>query len=146
MKEIKKVNEFTTTVTFGTENVKEIYKLSNYAEGMYVNFKHTGDLPKGTKVKLYVGDKFENGSIVNVYHYNNTKKELEFIKDNIKVKDEYIEFDVEHCSDYFVTMSTIRNVEEKETSFNLFTILTIIELAIIVGLILFIFVNLNLLK
>lgn len=135
-KEIKKGNEFITTITFATENVKEIYELSNYADGIYVNFKHTGTLPKGTKVKLYVGDKFENDNIVNIYHYNKSKKELEFIRDNIKVVDEYIEFDVEHCSEYFVTMSTLKNIPEK--SVNIFIILSILELIVIIGLVIFV--------
>lgn len=145
-KEIKDNQEFTTSITFATENVKEIYKLSNYADGLYVNFKHTGDLPKGTKIKLYVGDKFENESIVNVYHYNNTEKTLDFIKDNLKVSDGYIEFDVEHCSEYFVTMSTIDNVVKKDTSSNIFMIFTIIELIVIIGLVAFIFIKLKPLK
>lgn len=145
-KEIKDNQEFTTSITFATENVKEIYKLSNYADGLYVNFKHTGDLPKGTKIKLYVGDKFENESIVNVYHYNNTEKTLDFIKDNLKVSDGYIEFDVEHCSEYFVTMSTIDNVVKKDTSSNIFMIFTIIESIVIIGLVAFIFIKLKPLK
>ena len=145
-KEIKDNQEFTTSITFATENVKEIYKLSNYADGLYVNFKHTGDLPKGTKIKLYVGDKFENESIVNVYHYNNTEKTLDFIKDNLKVSDGYIEFDVEHCSEYFVTMSTIDNVVKKDISSNIFMIFTIIELIVIIGLVAFIFIKLKPLK
>lgn len=145
-KEIKDNQEFTTSITFATENVKEIYKLSNYADGLYVNFKHTGDLPKGTKIKLYVGDKFENESIVNVYHYNNTEKTLDFIKDNLKVSDGYIEFDVEYCSEYFVTMSTIDNVVNKDTSSNIFIIFTIIESIVIIGLVAFIFIKLKPLK
>lgn len=145
-KEIKDNQEFTTSITFATENVKEIYKLSNYADGLYVNFKHTGDLPKGTKIKLYVGDKFENESIVNVYHYNNTEKTLDFIKDNLKVSDGYIEFDVEHCSEYFVTMSTIDNVVKKDTSSNIFMIFTIIESIVIICLVAFIFIKLKPLK
>lgn len=113
-KEIKDNKEFTTSITFATENVKEIYKLANYAYGLYVNFKHTGDLPKGTKIKLYVGDRFENESLVNVYYYNNAEKTLDFIKDNLKVTDGYIELDIEHCSEYFITMSTIGNVLKKD--------------------------------
>lgn len=145
-KEIKDDQEFTTSITFATENVKEIYKLSNYADGLYVNFKHTGDLPRGTKIKLYVGDKFEDGNIVNVYHYNGTEKTLDFIKDNLKVSEGYIEFDVEHCSEYFVTMSTIGNVVKKDSSSSIFMIFAIIELIVIIGLVAFIFIKLKPLK
>jgi hypothetical protein len=99
-------------------------------------------LPTGTKIKIYVGDKFEDESIVNVYHYSNTKKSLDFVKSYLKVKDGYVEFDLEHCSEYFVTMSTIAKKEVKETSsINIFVIFTIIEAIIIVGLVAFIFIK-----
>ena len=145
-KEIKDSKEFTTSITFTTENTKEIYKLSNYADGLYINFKHTGELPSGTKIKLYVGDKFENDSIVNLYHYNNNDKKLDFIKDNLKVSNGYIEFEVEHCSKYFVTMSTIRTAEKQESSSNIYTIIAIIESIIIIGLVVLIFVKLKPIK
>ena len=146
-KEVKNAKEFETKVTFTSENKKEINKLSNYADGLYVDFKHSGELPAGTKIKLYVGDKFENGSIVNVYHYSN--KKLDFIKDNLKVSDGYIEFDIKHCSEYFVTMSTIADavIEAKDnSSINIFMIFTIIELIVIVCLVTFIFVKLKPIK
>lgn len=125
-KAIKDVTGFITTIINTSDNAKEIYKLSNYADGLYINFKHSGNLPVGTKIKLFVGDKFENGSIVNVYHYNN--KKLEFIKDSLKVVEGYIEFDIEHCSEYFVTMSNIGMIKKQEDSTNIFIIMSIIEL------------------
>jgi len=140
-KQIKDINEFATTIDFTSENSKEIYKVSNYADGLYINFKHNGDLPTGTKIKLYVGDKFENGNIVNVYRYNANEKKLDFVKDNLKVTDGYIEFDLEHCSDYFVTMSVIGNIVKEDSSINIFMILTIISIIVIIGLVTFIFIK-----
>jgi len=143
-KEIKAAKEFSTTITYTTENLKEIYKLSNYADGLYINFNHSGDLPTGTKVKLYVGEKFENGNILNVYHYNNSKKTLDFIKDNLEVTDGYIEFGIEHCSEYFVTMSNIGVISKEESSpVNIFMIIAIIELIVIIALVGFIFIKLK---
>lgn len=140
-KNIKDTNELITTISYTTENIKEIYKLSNYADGLYINFSHNGNLPKGTKIKLYVGDKFENESIVNVYHYNTTERTLDFIEDNLKVKESYIEFDIEHCSEYFVTMSNIMNNNKSE--FNVFLIISIIELIIIIILIVLYFIKIK---
>ena len=143
-KEIKDSKEFTTTITFTTENVKEIYKLSNYADGVYINFGHSGDLLTGTKIKLYVGDKFENENIVKIYHYNDTRKSLDLIKDNLKVSDGYIEFEIDHCSEYFVTMSTIENISKEEI--NIFMIFAIIELVVIISLVVMIFIKLKKVK
>lgn len=140
---ITESKEFSTTIGFTTDNLKEIYKLSNYADGLYLNFKHNGDLPLGTKVKVYVGNKFENESIVNLYHHNTEEKTLNIIENNIKVIDGYIEFALEHCSDYFVTMSTIGAIKQVEdtSSVNIFMILTIISLLIIISLIVFIIIK-----
>lgn len=137
---IKDTKEIITTVTYTTENIKEIYKLSNYADGLYINFKHSGDLPNGTKIKLYVGDKFDNESIVNVYNYNNDKKTLDLVQDSLKVTDGYIQFGIEHCSEYFVTMSNLTNSNKSNSSKTIIlVIISIIEfLAIISMLVIYI--------
>lgn len=132
-KEIKDTNQITTSILFNTDKEKDIYKVSNYADGMYINFKHSGELPKGTKIKLYVGDKFENKNIVNVYYYNSKEQKLEYIENNLEVKEGYIEFSIEHCSDYFVTMANIENAIPKEIKEdNKYLLSIIIEFIIIV--------------
>ena len=141
--EINKINKFETSVTYTSENKKEISKLANYADGLNINFKHNGYLPEGTKIKLYVGDKFDNGSVLNIYHYENTKNTLDFIKNNIKVVDGYIEFEIEHCSEYFVTMSVIGNSVKTNQPINIFMILTIVLTIIVIGLVSFIFIKLK---
>lgn len=134
---IEKTNEFSSSISYISEYVKEIAMLSNYAEGLHVNFKHSGDLPKGTKIKLFVGDKFEDDNSVNVYHYSEST--LNLIKSNLIVTGGYIEFDIEHCSEYFVTQANLNNVlKEERSSNNLIMIFSIIELAIIICLLIFI--------
>ena len=141
-KEIKDTNQFTTSILFNTDQEKDIYKVSNYADGMYINFKHSGELPKGTKIKLYVGDKFENKNIVNVYYYNSKEQKLEYIENNLEVKEGYIEFSIEHCSDYFVTMANIENAIPKEIKEdNKYLLSTIIEFIIIVILLAIIIIS-----
>lgn len=142
-KEMKNINEFVTTIDFTTQTLKEIYKVSNYADGLYINFKHNGNLPTGTKIKLYVGDKFENENVVNVYRYNAKENKLDFVKDNLKVTEGYIEFALEHCSDSFVTMSVVGNIVKEDSSINIFMILTIILIIVIIGLVTFIFIKLK---
>lgn len=144
-KEIKETNKFSTFIAFTAQNLKEIYKLSNYADGIYIKFQHEGVLPKGTRLKIYVGDKYEDKDIVNLYHHNKTEKQLELVKEKIVVKDKYIEFNIEHCSDYFITMSTINN-NDNNSSPSIIFILLIIALTIIISLIIFIFVKIKPIK
>jgi len=131
--------EFFTLIDFTADNIEEIYKLSNYADGIYIKFQHNGALPNGTKVKLYVGEKFSDESIVNLYHYNKDENLLESIKEGIIVKGGYIEFDLKHCSDYFITMSTIRIIHEDTVSLSdVLLIIIMVAILIIIGLVTYI--------
>ena len=98
-------SEFITSIDFVSDNLKKMYELSERDDGLPVNFKHSGPLPIGTKIKIHVGDKFDNGTVVNVYYYNSAEVKLDLFKENLKVVEEYIEFDIEHCSEYFITTS-----------------------------------------
>lgn len=137
---IESVKEFSTDVSLVSENKQQIDKLSNYANGICVNIKHSGDLPVGTKIKLYVGDNYLDGNLLNVYYYNSINKKLDLIKDNLLVETGYIEFSVEHSSEYFITMSNIGEATTKNitsTKYNIFIIVSVIEFIIIVCMITF---------
>ena len=131
-KKIRKIDDsFLTSISFTSEYKKEIYKLSNYADGLYISFKHNGDFPDGSKVKLYIGDKYSDGDVVKVYYYD--KKNVELIHNNLKVSDGYIEFEIEHSSDCFITPSNINNiVEDKTTNINTIVIVGIIGLIVLI--------------
>ncbi len=127
-----------TTILYQSDKKKEIAKASNYAEGVYASFKHKGELPKGIKVKVFVEDKFEDESVVSVYQYENSK--LFPFKENLNVKNSFVEFEIEKGSEYFVTMSSIGSLKEKEESneikeSNLFLIISIVELLVIIVLV-----------
>ena len=103
---IKTTSNLSTIITSDSDNKKDILKLSNYADGLFVVLKQN-DLPSGTKLKLFVGNKYENNDFVNVYSYRNNK--LYLLKNKIKLDNGYIEFSLDNTSEYFVTMSTIPN-------------------------------------
>ena len=127
-----------TTITYSSDKKKEISKASNYADGLYVDIKHKGELPKGIKVKLSVEDKFEDGYVLRLYQYEEGK--LTSVREDLNVKNGFIEFEVEKGNNYFVTMSSIGSPKEKEESeevkeSNLFLIISIVELFVIIVLI-----------
>lgn len=132
------INDFNTNISFKSEAIKNIGKLSNYADGKYFHFEQNGNIPKGIKIKLYVGDKFDNNSLVNVYYYN--ENTLDLIKNDLKVDNGYIEFDIEHCSEYFVTMATITSSASKT---NTFIIISIVELVLLITLVILDYFKVN---
>ena len=141
---IKTTSNLSTIITNDSDNKKDILKLSNYADGLFVVLKQN-DLPLGTKLKLFVGNKYENNDFVNVYSYRNNK--LYLLKNKIKMDNGYVEFDLDNASEYFVTMSTIPNtnittkVENNEKISILPVIILTICLVIIGIIIIFIIKN-----
>lgn len=128
------ISEINTNINFLSEYIEEIGILSNYAEGMYLNFEHTGEIPEGVKIKLYVGDKFKDGNILNLYNYNKANNSLEKLFENITVIEGDIEIDLKKASNYFLTRANIVNdVEEevKEQS-NIYIIIAIVEFVVII--------------
>ena len=129
---VKNTKDLLTTITFVTDNLEKIGELSNYADGLYLNFSHNGTLPEGTKVKIFVGDKFKDKTKVNLYHFDKEESSLNSIEEDLTVKDGYIEFDIKHCSEYFVTRSDLGLTQNNNY---LIGIIAIVELIIIIAII-----------
>lgn len=144
---LKNTSDLMTTISNDSENKKDILRLSNYADGLFVGLKQTNNLPSGTKLKLFVGDKYKDNDLVNVYGYVKNNDKLELVKSKVKVGNGYIEFDVTDAIDYFVTMSTIPSSDkvvtptEKSSSPILLIIIGILSLLVISLLIAFIMKN-----
>lgn len=139
--ELDNINELLTTISNDTDNKKDILRLSNYADGLFVGLKQTNNLPLGLKIRLYVGDKYLNDDLVNIYHYKKNDDKLELVKEKIKVENGTIEFDAVETSDYFITMSTIPsleevNIKEPEKSNNtIFIIIIVLLFILVIGLV-----------
>ena len=89
-----------------TEDTRMINDLVNQKK-LIISFDHVGKLPSKATVRINVSDRFNDGDKLYLYYYNPTNKKIEFIKDNIKVIDGYIEFEIDHCSDYFLTGAVV---------------------------------------
>lgn len=109
-----------------SENEKEIlssiqYEYPNLIDKIkIISFEHDGDLGATAQVKLYVGDKFAPGSILNLYYYNPEGKNLEgqtinpndATKSNdITVDSEgYVVLTITHCSEYVLADADVSKV------------------------------------
>ena len=134
---IKTTSNLSTIITSNSDNKKDILKLSNYADGLFVVLKQN-DLPSGTKLKLFAGNKYENNDFVNVYSYRNNK--LYLLKNKIKLDNGYIEFSLDNTSEYFVTMSTIPNTDittsvENNEKISILPVIILIICLIVIGII-----------
>ena len=98
---IKKQKDFNTAVSFDSEHKKEILKLSNYSDGLIVS-THTP--PDGARLRLYVGDKFKNGNLVNVYSYSSN--ELKMIDKEIEIRNGIVELNATDSNTYYLALSS----------------------------------------
>lgn len=105
---------------------------------LIVSFDYHGDLPTSAKIKINVNNRFKDGDELYLYYYNPELNQIEFIDKDIKVNNGYIEFDIEHCSDYFLTASVVNEAVNNPKSIN--------YIIIILGIIVFILIAITLVQ
>ena len=76
---------------------------------LIVTFDHHGILPETATVRINVGNRFEDGDKLWLYYYNPEKDQIEYIDHKLKVKDGFVEFQIDHCSDYFLTGAVVND-------------------------------------
>lgn len=85
---------------------------------LIVTFDYHGSLPTKAKVLVDVQNKFKNGEHLYLYYYNPELDQIEFIDKDIVVKDGYVEFEIDHCSDYFLTGAVVNEAVNNPKSIN----------------------------
>ncbi|MEA4911290.1 MAG: cadherin-like beta sandwich domain-containing protein [Oscillospiraceae bacterium] len=95
--------DFNTTVNFSSLHKDQIDKLTNDKGCIYLDFSHSGALPAQSTVKIYVGDKYQDGSSAYVYYYNADTEKLELFAEDLTVSGGYVSFSMDHCSEYVIT-------------------------------------------
>ncbi len=96
----------------------------------FVSFNYHGNLPSDATIKIPAHN-FKDGDRLNLYYYNDETGKIENIKSNIMVSGGYVTFDISHCSDYFLTMSVVKNAEGANNN----GVIIIGMLVVIVGLV-----------
>lgn len=85
---------------------------------LIVSFDYHGTLPLKTTVTLNVQGKFKNGDELYLYYYNPDDATIEYISKNVEVKNGQVSFEIEHCSDYFLTGAVVNDAVNNPQSVN----------------------------
>ena len=100
--------DFDLEIKFDSNNKSKIESLmKNDVKAKYVSFNYHGELPAEASIKIPVSDMYNDGQKLNLYYYNEEKNEIELVSDTIKVVNGYVNFNIDHCSDYFLTLSIV---------------------------------------
>lgn len=104
---------------------------------LIITFDYHGDLPLETTVRLNVQNRFKNGEELYIYYYNPELDQIEYVDHGIEVKNGYVEFQIDHCSDYFLTAAVVNDAVNNPQSINLIIIGLVIVVFILIAITLF---------
>ena len=104
---------------------------------LIITFDYHGDLPLETTVRLNVQNRFKNGEKLYIYYYNPELDQIEYVDHGIEVKNGYVEFQIDHCSDYFLTAAVVNDAVNNPQSINLIIIGLVIVVFILIAITLF---------
>ncbi|EEG30353.1 hypothetical protein CLOSTMETH_02084 [[Clostridium] methylpentosum DSM 5476] len=62
-----------------------------------ITFRHRGSLPAPATIKLYVGDRYKDGTVLNLYSYDAASRAIADFATDLVVSGGYLEFPIEHC-------------------------------------------------
>ncbi len=102
----------------GAQNINEMVEQKK----LIVTFDHHGALPTKATVRINVKNKFADNEKLYLYYYNPENDQIEFIDKDLKVNDGYVEFSIDHCSDYFLTAAVVNNAVNNPQNINLIII------------------------
>lgn len=103
----------------------------------HLHFEHHGDLPTTALIKVKVTDQFLEGDKLYLYYYNENTDTLEYINKDLVVKNGYVTFEINHCSDYILTGSIVREAINNPRGMTIIIIILIITIVIAIGATLF---------
>lgn len=112
---------------------KNLDDLITNDDSLIVSFEHHGALPVSAKVRIDVSDKYRDGELLYLYYLNENKTQVEYVDNQIPVRNGYVEFEIDHCSKYFLTASIIQEAVNNPKNVNLIIIVMVVVIIVLIG-------------
>lgn len=126
-------NDLRLSLDASTKDTKRINeKVKN--DKLIITFDYHGMLPLEAKVKINVSDKFNDGEKLYLYYYNPDSDEIEYMDNVVFVKNGMAEFQIKHCSDYFLTAAVVNDAVNNPQSVNYIIIGLIVVVFILIAI------------
>lgn len=108
-------------------------KSEENSDKLYLSFTHHGTLPSEATMRVPVNGKYSDGTELYLYYYNEEEDRIEYIDHGLKVEDGYVEFQIDHCSDYFLTTTIVNDAANNPQSMNTIILVLIGVVVLLVG-------------
>ncbi len=115
--------------TTGAERIED--KVSQ--KKLIISFDYHGTLPLKTTVTINVSKEFKDGDALYLYYYNPDNDTIEYITKDVIVKNGQVSFEIEHCSDYFLTAAVVNDAVNNPQSINYIIIGLVIVVVVLVA-------------
>lgn len=126
-------NDLRLSLDASTKDTKRINeKVKN--DKLIITFDYHGMLPLEAKVKIDVSDKFNDGEKLYLYYYNPDSDKIEYMDNAVFVKNGSVEFQIKHCSDYFLTAAVVNDAVNNPQSVNYIIIGLIVVVFILIAI------------
>ena len=116
-------------IRFDSDNKEKIDKLLSSSSFQTIGFSHQGELPVGTIMQVFIGDKYANMTSLNLYRYDTETDTLELNSQSLRVDDGYVEFEVLVAGEYVV--SDVEIVEKHPL--DLVLVMALVMIVLILG-------------
>lgn len=120
---IDTTREIDTTIYFTLKDREDFDEAMEFKSGVILNFAHSGVLPNGTRIKMYVGDQYSDGESLSLYLYDAELKKRVPYADGVEVVDGYVYIDLEEGGVFFLTKASFG----EKKGFNIFIPICIVE-------------------
>lgn len=105
------------SISFDTDRSEAVKEITGREDVMYISFAHHGQLPGPATIKTYVGNQYKNGEVIYLYYFNEEKNRVESVGGKgLTVKDGYVEYEITHCSLYFLSTAVASEINAVDPS------------------------------
>ena len=101
-----------------SENSKLIELFVGDTEHTILNFANIGNMPGNVKTSVFVGDQYEDNSLLDLYYFNSITSSGNLKKEKLEVIDGYVTLEVDKTAEYFLVYAGKRVQETVDNDDN----------------------------
>ena len=104
---INGVDEFNPIIPSVIDDNEKVEEDFNYADGIYLDLRKCGVIPKGIILKYNVANKYKDNDSVILYSYNDKNGKIKELNKDVVIKDGFVEIKLDSSFKHFLSKSKL---------------------------------------